>query len=401
MPRLPAWAEPAFPAIKSTHLAATRTMGAAARTVPLGRARAVPTRATARSTETAALEPDTTRLLPTPARPQARWLHSENDGGAEWFWDDVRQLGFGDSFVLELDHGIAVGTAGAHLTAANTLDFQTSPYFGARTWKEHPLFLRGSLPPIEKIDGTVASLATRGTTGNYFHFLFDSLPRWKTLLDSEAPAPDALLISSQSAWERRLMELVGLPDLPLIQPQKQRAIRADRLLVPSMVTYEDLVPTWAIQWLREQLPARDTAGLAKRIYVSRGDRVNSRRVVQERALIAALRPLGFEVIEPGGLDIQGQVDQFAAAEIVVAGHGAALSNLVFCSPGVKVLELFAPRYVNACYWSILASIPDARYRYLVGRGRPPVHNRKKLRGVYADIDIDVTDVVEQVQEFFA
>ena len=41
-----------------------------------------------------------------------------------------------------------------------------------------------------------------------------------------------------------------------------------------------------------------------------------------------------------------QVDAFAAAQVVVAPHGAALGNLVFCPPGVRVLELFAPRDVN-------------------------------------------------------
>ena len=93
---------------------------------------------------------------------------------------------------------------------------------------------------------------------------------------------------------------------------------------------------------------------------------------------ARLRPL-----DPGALGVQEQIDLFAGAEVVVAPHGAALANLVFCPPGVRVLELFHPRYVNPCYWAI-ADNPGADYRYLVcGRdGRPagsPMH------GVLSDI----------------
>ena len=73
--------------------------------------------------------------------------------------------------------------------------------------------------------------------------------------------------------------------------------------------------------------------------------------------------------------VQEQIDHFAGAEVVVAPHGAALANLVFCRPGVRVLELFAPRYVNPCYWTIADNIAAARYRYLVcGRtARPGTH----------------------------
>ena len=66
--------------------------------------------------------------------------------------------------------------------------------------------------------------------------------------------------------------------------------------------------------------------------------------------------------------MQQQIDHFAAARVIVSPHGAALTNLSFARPGVRLLELFAPGYVNGGYWSIAGNIPESRYRYLVGDG---------------------------------
>ena len=89
------------------------------------------------------------------------------------------------------------------------------------------------------------------------------------------------------------------------------------------------------------------------------------------------------------MPVREQIDRFAAAEVIVAPHGAALANLVFARPGVRVLELFAPDYVNPCYWAITDAVPDARYHYLVAGTpdeiSPPTH--RPMTGVLRDISI--------------
>jgi len=59
------------------------------------------------------------------------------------------------------------------------------------------------------------------------------------------------------------------------------------------------------------------------------------------------------------------------AKVIVAPHGSGLTNLVFCSPGAKVIEFFSPNFVNCCYWA-LANLVDVEYYYIIGEGpRPP------------------------------
>jgi capsular polysaccharide biosynthesis protein len=77
---------------------------------------------------------------------------------------------------------------------------------------------------------------------------------------------------------------------------------------------------------------------SRRLLVSRRDAA-TRRVTNEDALLSALAPLGFELIVPGALTFDEQVEAFALAEIVVGPHGAGLANTLFMPRGSAVLEL--------------------------------------------------------------
>lgn len=62
-----------------------------------------------------------------------------------------------------------------------------------------------------------------------------------------------------------------------------------------------------------------------------------------------------------------QAEIFAGAEIIVAPHGAALTNLVFCSEGTTVIEFFSPDYIRTDYWMISQQLGLEHY-YIKGKG---------------------------------
>jgi hypothetical protein len=76
----------------------------------------------------------------------------------------------------------------------------------------------------------------------------------------------------------------------------------------------------------------------KRIYITR-KMERARRILNEDILYQYLADLGFEFVDPGFLDFADQVRYFKYAEWIVAPHGAALSNIVWCNKRVKILEL--------------------------------------------------------------
>ena len=58
-------------------------------------------------------------------------------------------------------------------------------------------------------------------------------------------------------------------------------------------------------------------------------------------MIDALKPLGFEAIQPEKLSFDEQALVFAQAEVIVCEFGSALTNAMFCKPGTKVVEIIA------------------------------------------------------------
>jgi capsular polysaccharide biosynthesis protein len=401
--KLPSRLQPLWPFAKRVHRLLTFVVGVVARAVrPVSGARAVPRGAVTDPRDWVRHPGDAVVLHgwrpPAPLRrtppggdPPDHWVFARED----------RALAPA-TFCLEVPDGLAVGDTGAVVSRSGLLDVGSSPYFGTSTWREHPLYLRGRLPAITHVPGDVLLLATRGSA-NYYHFLTDVLPRLGLYLD-RVPGADlgpgsdvTLLVPEGRGWQRTLLEIAGYGHLRTVGDDPARCVRAHRLLVPSIPNVGENAPAAMVRWVREHLrPSPGADPTPRRLYVTRGQAPNTRRVVREDELWAGLQERGFEKVEPGSLSPQQQIDVFSAAEMVVGPHGAALTNLLFAPAGVGVLELFTASYVNQCYWSIACEIPEARYEYLVDGDVSSHGPGSPMNTILADIAIDPARVLAAV-----
>jgi capsular polysaccharide biosynthesis protein len=100
------------------------------------------------------------------------------------------------------------------------------------------------------------------------------------------------------------------------------------------------------------------------LFVSRGV-AKQGALVNEAGVVAALLDYDFEFLTPRAEDHKTLIEAFGAARIVVAAHGEALTNLLFCQPGTLVIELFASNQIKSDYcW--LALRLGLRYRAVKG-----------------------------------
>jgi len=98
----------------------------------------------------------------------------------------------------------------------------------------------------------------------------------------------------------------------------------------------------------------------EKIYISRQN-TKFRNIINEVDIIEFLKKDGFRIIDLNSLSIIKQIDLFSKASTIISPTGSGLSNIVFCSPGVKVIEI-TPKY-NFVYEDNLKN----RYSYICKR----------------------------------
>tara|TARA_B100000575_G_scaffold292940_1_gene302782 strand:- start:2024 stop:3052 length:1029 start_codon:yes stop_codon:yes gene_type:complete len=79
----------------------------------------------------------------------------------------------------------------------------------------------------------------------------------------------------------------------------------------------------------------------KKIYVTREDSYY-RKILNEFDIIKLVRSKGYKVINPRLYSINEQINIFSNAEKIISPHGSNLSNIIFCKPDTKILELSPP-----------------------------------------------------------
>jgi hypothetical protein len=299
--------------------------------------------------------------------------------------------------VAELPGGRVLGPHRAVVASGGVLVDEVSRYFGTRTAREHPLFLQPF--PHEPLDvpGRLGVLAARGD-GNYYHFLMDVLTRIG--VREQAPsitAPERWYVPRGSAFQRQLLTLLGVGEGQCVDAAAHPHVRAECLVVPQPPAMSEKNPPWAVQWLRSRLlPQVDVPARRRRLYVTRGSARHNRTVRNEREVVTHLAARGFEVIDPGALPVTAQLAAFAAAELIVAPHGAALANLVVAPPDAAVVELFPAGCLLPDFWRLACGVPGLRYRYLAAPGPPPRRGRAAV--IVRDIDVPLAQLDELLDE---
>jgi tetratricopeptide (TPR) repeat protein len=251
------------------------------------------------------------------------------------------------------------------------------------------------LSPVEYIDGNVAFLSVRWGGGSYYHWMFDVIPRFDLLRRSgiDIETIDKFIVNGiDHAYEKETLKILGIPESKIIESRCGLHIKAKKLIVPSK-SYQGISQISTCEFIRKEfLPEKCTQKIDKfkRIYISR-ERAKSRQLINEAEVFNFLEQWGFENVKLETMSVTEQASCLASAEIVVAPHGAGLTNLAFCNPGTKVIEIFSPSYLASCYW-ILSNACGLDHYYLIG---DLLENSDSRLPIHQDIKLDL-DLLEKL-----
>jgi len=288
------------------------------------------------------------------------------------------------TFVATIPRGSTLGRTGTSITQDGTLLLDASAHLRLRSPLEHRAFTSYLVaPPRKRLPGRVAVLAAAGA-GNYFHWMLEALPRLGLLERAGLRLGDIdrfVVPRCRLAALDESLAMLGIGPERIVRAGKWANIEAEELVVVSLAGGLGYPTGESASFLRERIGGaapRDRASPA-RILVERPGRRRFANAEDVRRVAAAA---GVVPVQLEGRTLAQQAALFAGAELVVAAHGAALTNLAFCAPGTQVIEIFSPAYVNPCYWA-LAAQAGLRHSYLVGEGTPVADGT----ATYADIQV--------------
>lgn len=268
-----------------------------------------------------------------------------------------------DRTVFRVDNGYTTH-AGATLLPDGTLVRELS-----REWLTTPdghcKLKKPTLLPKIHHHKRIASISIEHNS-NYCHFFYDCLPRIPILREcgfADLPlyAPMAL------PFQREILDLMGYTPDRLIASVDQQIVQADELYIPCYDGIQGDFPAHVRTFIREELltaarKRKPEVRFPRRLYISRNDS-DSRRIVNEEALYAELKPLGFEFLVLAEMSIVDQILAFADAKCIVTPHGASLTNLVFGKPECALLEIFPPRLQAPFYQNLSRNMGMTAFEY--------------------------------------
>lgn len=207
----------------------------------------------------------------------------------------------------------------------------------------------------------------------YFHWTVETLTRLEGVeayRERTGERPKLVVGPNPTRFQLESLAMLGYDRDDLIEWDRVHAT-VDRLIVPSVrreLNPGETSPV-AHEWLHERMrdAAAETAtdadadDVSNLVYISRED-ADYRRVINEDEVLDALEPYGFEKYVLSERSMAEDVSLFAQADVIVAPHGAGLTNALYADDAT-VVELFRSNYVQPVYF-VLSKQLGLGYRYL-------------------------------------
>ena len=217
------------------------------------------------------------------------------------------------------------------------------------------VFKKGTPRIKRKINGTVFSLLTGGAgNSNYWHWLFDVLPRFK-ILENQYNFNDIdyfLFPDTKERFQKETLDLLNIPKSKILSSKDFRHIEAKQIITvdhPYVLKNNPTaeiqnIPTWILNYLNEKfIPKYKEIKLPQKIYIDRKDSKSNhrhlRKIINEKEVKNYLIKKGFSIIALSELSFLDQINLFSNAKQIIGLHGAGFANLVFCKPETFALEV--------------------------------------------------------------
>ena len=251
-----------------------------------------------------------------------------------------------------------------------------------------------------ELPGKTANLSATGS-GMFSHWTFDVLPRAKLLEERGHPIDsfDNVVITTRNHefgfHDQGLLRL-GV-DLERVRVAKLDGpvFRFEHLVEPSKVRDGYYGEPWVYEEVRRLFAGGRPEGGSpgERLFIGRKN-TRKRTVLNMAEIQPVLDELGFVAVYAEDWSIPEFARIMNQARMVAAVHGAGLSNIAFCEPGTKVMELYGP-HITVEFWGISNTLGfehhllagyDEEHRFPWDAGAFPVASQQERNAAGFSVD---------------
>ena len=228
------------------------------------------------------------------------------------------------------------------------------------------------LSRIVKIDNDenrpVAVIHDYWSSGNYYHWICDALPRI-LLLKKHNVSCTILLRSAAPAYVRQTISWLGYDDF--IEVDKDFIYKVRYIVVPEVTASIGAQNDILMKQVRSALlegynssskNSNELISKQSRIYSTRASAV-IRKVSNESEVIELLEKYGFLVVDFEHYSFLEQIEIMSKSDFLVGMHGANLTNMLFMENESVIIEFMNEKVFNPSYYHLSSSI-NMKYNYL-------------------------------------
>jgi len=280
----------------------------------------------------------------------------------------VDGLGFHSQHLVEIPNAMVRGHR-------QMISFgENNNYIAETHWRvsnvyNHPIYLNEwPISETRELEGDWYCMMGRNGS-QYFHWLWDELPRLYSALPHLPSGTRFLVAADICDFQKDSLEALGItPEICLPQNFHVES-RVERLWFPTPSGHSEQAAVSPIiaQQLREELVSKlggNTHQTNRRVFISRAN-ARRRKLTNEKEVTDYIEALGFEIVQAEKLNFSQQVELFSGCSIILAQHGAGLTNILFAPSHSKVLEIHGPEVTRVHYWMMTRAL-DLDYDCFVG-----------------------------------
>ena len=262
----------------------------------------------------------------------------------------------------------------------NTLIWALSPTMYCFDKHLHHAFSHLRVRPLRKLK-KVIFIGGNAPCGSYYHWCLDVFARFFLLQKIGIHLPDYQIVIDYAGmpYEKELLASLGISCEQVIANHPSFACETEELVIPAFTNPTLSPEVWsydreAVNFLRKLMVPQVSSAPKRKLYVSRRD--SKRSISNENELIAFLKKEGFEVVTLSNLTVRDQARLFYESEIIIAPHGAGLTNIIYTHPDTRVVEILSGGFFYLYFWRLAASMKRKYYAYVEGEIKQGVPLRR-------------------------